>query len=441
MLINSDFAVFFVSLHIALQVLRTPKPSAAGLLEYRHLVYTVNAIIPSILVSCTFTKSKRPYVREGPFCHLPVRPLPYRLILYWIPRYIVWISILGLAIAMYYRIRIKLNVFEAVEKKSSTSLRANSVFSHQLRKKSSCANGNMFCRTSKALNIKVARLSRGSQENTNWQRFSAISWLPGKPSKLASDEINDQENMTHSDILPVAISPHFTGLTSISNAGNLTAGGLQIANSLPANPEAELTSESTAARSNQKLSNVNIMDKSRRHTRKQLRLLFVYPMVYLLMWTIPLVSHGFRYADRFAKQPLFILSLLSLLFRILIGTVDCVVFCIREKPWRHISRTNGTMIGSFLWKQCEQQGNKRESQSALAATPISPLETLPSSPDSVQEISRPSSASRRSGCFRRMSSDICHNEIKKAYDPSEFQQADNGKLNHPTCQSNDVNKN
>lgn len=441
MLTNLDFAVFFVSLHIALQVLCTPKPNAAGLLNYRHFVYTANVLIPCILVSCTFTKSKRPYVREGPFCHLPVRPIPYRLALYWIPRYIVWISILGLAIAVYFRIKFKLNVFEAVEKRSSTSLRVNSVFSHQLHKKSSYANQNMLLSTSKALKTKVARLSRGSQDSTNWQEFSKVSWIPEKTSQLASDKIVDQENIrTPSDIPPKAISPRSAGLRSTLNDGNRTAVEVQTTDSLPVNPDAGLIMSGISAQSSQKLSNLNIMAESRRRIRKQLRLLFVYPAVYLLMWTIPLIAHGFKYSDRYARQPLYILSLLSLLFRILIGTVDCIVFCIREKPWHHISRTNGTIIGSFSWKQCKKQEVQRESQSTLAGTPTSPLETPLASPLSlIRGPSRSSNASRCSGYFRRQSSDVCQKEIKKAYDPLEVKQFGGKKLNHPASHNNDLN--
>ena len=439
---NLDFAVFFVSLHVALQVLRTPKPKAAGLLEHRHFVYTANALIPSILVCCTFTKSKRPYVNEGWFCHLPVRPIPYRLVLYWIPRYIVWVSILGLAIAMYFRIRVKLKLFEAVEKRLSTALRANSVVSHQSDKKLSDASDNMFFDTSRASNIKVARLSRESQDSRYSQRFSTLSWLPKKPSQLVSRKIANQEFiMTNSDTpIPRAVSPGSIGLTSTSNDGNRMASEPRITDFSPANLEAGSRIASVSAKPYHRLSNANMMAKSRRHIRKQLRLLFVYPAVYLLMWVIPLVSHGFRYSDRYAKHPLYILSLLSLLCRVLIGTADCIVFCIREKPWRHLPHSDGTLIGSFSWRQCEKQRGRRESPSTLASTSGSYLET-PSllSPHSIQESSMSSNDLRRPGFFRRVSSDICQNGIKRAYGRLEAERLDRKKLDYPTSRGNDLN--
>ncbi|KAK4463190.1 G protein-coupled glucose receptor regulating Gpa2-domain-containing protein [Cladorrhinum samala] len=79
----------------------------------------------------------------------------------------------------------------------------------------------------------------------------------------------------------------------------------------------------------------NSIAKNRDKMRRQLRNLFVYPLVYMIIWTFPFISHVMGYDDSVSKhdpQWLLILGILSLSVQ---GMVDCLLFTIREQPWRH----------------------------------------------------------------------------------------------------------
>lgn len=69
----------------------------------------------------------------------------------------------------------------------------------------------------------------------------------------------------------------------------------------------------------------------REHVVRQTRALFVYPLVYMGVWLVPLISHlmgGDRLGAPFGVM---MTGLVSLAIQ---GLVDAVVFSLREKPWR-----------------------------------------------------------------------------------------------------------
>ncbi|KAK3318171.1 G protein-coupled glucose receptor regulating Gpa2-domain-containing protein [Apodospora peruviana] len=88
--------------------------------------------------------------------------------------------------------------------------------------------------------------------------------------------------------------------------------------------------------------------KNREKIRRQLRSLIVYPTAYLVIWLFPFVSHVIGYDD--AVQPndpqwLLIVSIISLCIQ---GTVDSVLFAIREQPWRYARGRFWTAVGRYL---------------------------------------------------------------------------------------------
>lgn len=77
------------------------------------------------------------------------------------------------------------------------------------------------------------------------------------------------------------------------------------------------------------------MASTRDKIRWKLRLLFVYPMVYLAVWLVPFISHVMGGDSTGAPFWVALVSLISLCIQ---GTVDALVFCINEKPWHQPHR-------------------------------------------------------------------------------------------------------
>lgn len=116
-----------------------------------------------------------------------------------------------------------------------------------------------------------------------------------------------------------------------STAHNLTT-ALRATPARPAAPERNPSSSSIHLM--QPLAD-DALYQSRRKMRKQLRLLFVYPLMYIITWIAPFVSHCWRYKDADDQsQPigLIITGVASLCIG---AAVDCCFFSAWEKPWQH----------------------------------------------------------------------------------------------------------
>ncbi|KAI0888754.1 G protein-coupled glucose receptor regulating Gpa2-domain-containing protein [Annulohypoxylon maeteangense] len=84
------------------------------------------------------------------------------------------------------------------------------------------------------------------------------------------------------------------------------------------------------------------MRRSREKQQRHLRLLFVYPAIYMVTWIAPFVSHVLQYDDDYAdlnvsrgtgRAALQIVSVTSLCIG---AAVDCCFFSAWEKPWQHL---------------------------------------------------------------------------------------------------------
>ncbi|KAH8885519.1 hypothetical protein GQ53DRAFT_356033 [Thozetella sp. PMI_491] len=95
----------------------------------------------------------------------------------------------------------------------------------------------------------------------------------------------------------------------------------------------------------------------------QLWSFFLYPLVYIIIWVFPFVSHILGYDDAItAEDPqwLLMLSIISLCVQ---GTVDCMLFSIREKPWKHMKGGFWKNLAKRLtWNWCDVRipGRTRE---------------------------------------------------------------------------------
>jgi hypothetical protein len=123
--------------------------------------------------------------------------------------------------------------------------------------------------------------------------------------------------------------------------------------------------------------------RQRRFISRQLRLLFIYPLTYTLIWLIPFVQHCTFYQDKWAEYPMYPLRVANMLCLTLMGFVDCVIFSMREKPWRSIDNSDGTFWGSlvlrrpFDWKE---DHNTQDTNNEERETTMSPHTTLPEGP-------------------------------------------------------------
>jgi hypothetical protein len=84
---------------------------------------------------------------------------------------------------------------------------------------------------------------------------------------------------------------------------------------------------------------------TRQALQKQLRLIFIYPIVYLVIWIPPLCFSIMQYTDKGVHHSNIALPFISTLCATFIGLIDCSIFLWREKPWR-FSLKDGRIVSS-----------------------------------------------------------------------------------------------
>lgn len=193
---------------------------------------------------------------QGTFCYLPARPIWYRIALSWAPRYIILCTILGLYLAVYLYTKSKFGDFDA---KFSTS---------SLASEDDTGSGP------------TGRQPSGS--------------LPGL------DGTNDLDSVQWSTELSSPVVDPMMASRQAIEAGTTFSKSYEPILGLPARLINRTPTLLEALRDNTLLSAANKRAESsanaalRKHHKaivRQLRYLFVYPLVYLAIWLPSFVNH------------------------------------------------------------------------------------------------------------------------------------------------------
>lgn len=187
---------------------------------------------------------------------IPTRPIWYRLALSWVPRYIILCTILGVYLAVYLYIKSKFGDFDA----------------------------------------KFSNKSLASEDNItqSWTERQPSSSLPGL------DGTDDPESVTSSTGLSSPISDPTTASRKVTEAETSLSKSYEPVIGSPSRPIYRTPTLLEALRDKALFSAANKRAESsanaalrQRHKaiERQLRYLFVYPLVYLAMWIPSFVNH------------------------------------------------------------------------------------------------------------------------------------------------------
>ncbi|KAE9371195.1 hypothetical protein N431DRAFT_409675 [Stipitochalara longipes BDJ] len=415
----SDFAVLMIAVHTALYIFR-PKHSGGegGLYPYRHYAYTGWVLFPLLMASLAFINDSSSYVPEGTYCYLPVRPFWYRLALAWIPRYIIFLFILAIYASIYYYVRYKFHGYnrEGGSRDSSFNDSAATVIQppkrakrHTLPPTPNLATHGLIpesrqssmrvvpTRRQSISNIDASDLER-KKSKAGAHRFMLASFRVGEqscPTPPSEPSIVDVDSF----IVPSTPRPIAPIMSPISHSPPHEA---SLVSETPSRSRASSWRDSFVKRlspprggaTNERPSIIDMFTILRQHPdspdvptplsqlqlvnsrgqtyadaemlrtrdkiRRQLRFLFIYPLVYIGMWILPFVSHVLQYDDRYALNPPFALTCVTTISICIQAAVDCWLFSTREKPWRHIPGSNGSFWASLKfwsggWKRGEKQ--------------------------------------------------------------------------------------
>ena len=370
-----------IAIHSALYIIKPRSSGEGGLYPHRQIAYTIWAALPFILASLAFVRNENPYVGEGAFCYLPLRPLWYPLALSWVPRYLIFIIILGLYASIYSYVRYKFSGFTELSKRTSVAPNGKPTTSKQQAR---CSLPPLVC--------DVSTLDSRRTSGTETERSTTVSYeqVPISPepqahrfmwasfvSRRTSAQIqrplpNPQGKeaippgpptahpLRHPMPKPAPVKDYGLRLELPSLPGqahlntnqpqNPSRSMIDIFTLLNQRPgEADAPAPSTLQLVNTHGPNVAVSDmiRTRDKIRRQLRYVFIYPLAYIGMWMVPLVCQILQYDNRFAAKLPFGLRCVTTICLCSQAAIECWLFSSREKPWKHIPLTDGSFSSSL----------------------------------------------------------------------------------------------
>ncbi|KAH0264194.1 hypothetical protein KCU91_g12217, partial [Aureobasidium melanogenum] len=411
-----DYAIFIMSLHMYLQIFCTGSKLFGhdGLYRFRHTVMAGWFLFPFLCAVLAFVRGREGYIAQGPFCTLPIRPYWYRLALQWIPRYLIWLYIMFVAIRIYLHVGQGFKIFAREDGKDSSTgtngygpaeslgtmpgegmpdlrvAKKRGASAGELQDLSGFTNNNVSNPPAPA-----SSSSQGSQStwptslNSSSEGFKVSSDGHSRRSShviMVADgtiqhellQVPPESKQQRPSVSTIATWRTSADMTTAVRTPSANLAPIQEGHQSTGDDKIDIESADTP------------LKKRRRAIQRQLRLLFIYPVTYLMIWIIPFVYHSCNYSDKYAAHPIPILALLSNFCVTFAGTVDCIVFGWREKPWQHVPGADGTFLGSFMFWTFN---NSRRRKWATPAP--KPLPSLGRDDEEEVEAAEPTAQTRR----------------------------------------------
>ena len=384
----ADFAILVIALHTMLSIFKPASNSGeGGLYRYRSWIYPL-WLGPPLLAAClAFINGEDAYTTSGAYCYLPKRPFWYRLALSWIPRYLIIMTIFGMYISIYIYVHIKFNSFSVLagggdsSTQKSASASRHSVVPPPVfetdtpqespppppppppleRPKPIPARPSAFRMNSYSSMLGSSPKPPPVAADAPWDALSFITARPlqdltSTPARgVASEDFAPEAESTESQetrVAPQRMSipygkdevTHDSRKASEAPTTNTTQTNYT---SDTANTQTTFNTTFDTIPAPQRDGSTDHLRQTRQAIRRQLRFLFIYPLIYILMWSFPFAAHALNYDNYYVSHPIFWLSVVQTCSLALQAGVDSVVFSLREKPWRHIDDNSKWSLPHF----------------------------------------------------------------------------------------------
>lgn len=283
------------------------------------------------------------YLTVGAFCVLPLRPFWYRLALAWVPRYLVISIIMSLAVAIYAYVGFEFHKYS----QHGASLNDSSL--------STPGNSTMY---STKDDIPVLAVPEGTEFLHQTSRKASLAvqdavLTPRRASAVSFAGVGSISDSIHAN--PLGLGIYSENSNQLKHSENSRIGAHSSADiehtATSTMVDENLQSSQKAAihgKVSGKISEQRQLERQRARIHRQLRLMFIYPITYTLMWLFPFVQHCTSYKNKYVVHPIWWLRVVTVICMTGMGFVNCVIFSLREKPWRSISTSDGGLWGSFV---------------------------------------------------------------------------------------------
>ncbi|KAH6894553.1 G protein-coupled glucose receptor regulating Gpa2-domain-containing protein [Thelonectria olida] len=401
-IIVSDVAIMLITIHTALYIFRGEQ----GLYPFRKYAYVALACYPIIMASLAFV-NKAGYVNTGQFCYLPIDPVWVRLVLSWAPRYVTFATILFCSAAIYVYVKILMRRFGDIKNAEAEQPSIGSAFSAPARlqlpstpptptinshglfpsgpssrrnsaddpfREHSVSTMSTLRPDSSPKKTYTSKLSRKSYHST--RRYSQ-AWMDNtlppyfrhqssEPDLRSMAGAHELATLAEVHIPDSTQSPLFARayldpndpdagfwnrpLTDSAEPRSRTPSLPNIFTMLGRGPDNDSAASDTwiLAQTQPRLDATGLV-KTRETIRRQVKHVFIYPVVYVAVWTLPFIVHLTNYG----KGVPFGVRMASVCCLCLHGCIDAAIFSWKEKPWLHTRRL-GHRISLSCWKRTSQ---------------------------------------------------------------------------------------
>lgn len=378
-----DIAIVLIAIHTALYIVR----GNDGLFPYRKFAYGIFVLLPLALAGLAFV-DRPAFTNSGEFCYLPTKADWTGRALSWIPRYIIFVTLLLNYTCIYLYVAFILNRSGAAGsgRPDSLSVSAGRDSNRRTRRSSlpptpPIAYHGLIDSTppptrpstpeeerrtsSWTVPIFSKRLRKASRTSNHTPSpaepgSQGVKWnLPafgldsanssGDPELSARRTGNQPRRRSVPSISPVVSSPTSTRSfwhrsLAATRPQSRAPSQPNILAVLRQGPDDRSVSSASIFLTNTALEETGMSekrDKVLQHTRQ----LFLYPIAYLIVWFFPLLAHILGGEDRGAPFAIVLLGLLSMCLH---GACDAMVFCWKEQPWRHVG-ASGVEDAFSIW--------------------------------------------------------------------------------------------
>ncbi|KAK9334070.1 G protein-coupled glucose receptor regulating Gpa2-domain-containing protein [Lipomyces starkeyi] len=314
----SDFGVLVIAVHTLMFIMYPQVGSSSaykygGLYRYRKTVYILWAAFAVLFASLPFVKTSSVpnnpvttqdsaslgYIQNLTWCYLPVQPIWYRLVLAWVPRYLVLISICVIYVSVYIYVR---KVLRAVD--------------------------NVYTRpqaTDRCVPVTAVDANQGQQQ------------LDVEKQGVSDEPLPPNFDLAISPLDPYPLSSNTHPSGSTSPSGTQSIGNDRDRATVPAQGQFV-----TPRYLNNIQMETSARDRQRAFIERQAKYLLLYPLFYVIMWAAPFLSQCLMYSSYFVENPVVWLGYLSACMYAISGFLNTIIFAIRETPWRRGRRQSET---------------------------------------------------------------------------------------------------
>lgn len=298
---GADLAILSFAIHTFILIFKphfTGKDglNQGGLYRVRYLVYVTSFIVPIILASLAYIGDG--YSALVCWCYLPLRPVWYRFVLSWVPRYIIVVVIIAVYCAIYFHV---VREFKEV--------------------------GGMYA----TMHAQRQRGGGGGDRDGKPSFFSAIRYFFRRTT----------DRLLGSLIIP-----------------DLSSDGSRSLRTRKENDSSDRSQkggnkDECMGESKLQMENIKKFKKRQKMIQKQVKSIFVYPFAYCFVWLFPFIMHINQVNYEEKHHPIYWLNCMGAFMQPFNGFVDTLVFFYRERPWDYtvikmFERENRNKINDML---------------------------------------------------------------------------------------------